>query len=134
MARGGGAGWQGGGAGWQGGGGGSGGQGRGGSGGGGAGGSRGASRAQVVFVKTAKGIEPRLVRLGLSDFDWSQVVAGVSEGEQVVMLGVAQAQASRTEQQQNVRQRVGGMPGGIGGAGAGGGGRGSGGGGRQGGS
>jgi HlyD family secretion protein len=86
-------------------------------GGGFASGSGGASRAQVVFVKTAKGIEPRLVRLGLSDFDWSQVVTGVKEGDQVVLLGVAEAQASRTQQQANVRQRVGSMPGGIGGGG-----------------
>jgi HlyD family secretion protein len=75
----------------------------------------------VVFVKTAKGIEPRLVRLGLSDFDWAEVTSGVQEGEQVLLLGIAQAQAARTEQQANVRQRVGSMPGGIGGTGGGGG-------------
>ena len=28
-----------------------------------------AVRPQVVFVKTANGLEPRVVRLGLSDFD-----------------------------------------------------------------
>jgi len=75
-----------------------------------------ANRAQVVFVKTAGGIEPRLVRLGLSDFDWSQVISGVEEGEQVVMLGVAQAQATRTQTQAEVRQRVGNMPGTLGGS------------------
>jgi HlyD family secretion protein len=90
---------------------------------GGAGGGQGGgmNRAQVVFVKTAKGIEPRLVHLGLSDFDWAEVASGVKEGEQVLLLGIAQAQAARTEQQANVRQRVGTMPGGIGGAGGGGG-------------
>jgi hypothetical protein len=72
-------------------------------------------------VKTAKGIEPRLVRLGLSDFDWAQVTSGVQEGEQVLLLGIAQAQATRTEQQATARQRVGTMPGGIGGGGGGGG-------------
>ena len=85
-----------------------------------------ANRAQVVFVKTATGIEPRLVRLGLSDFDWSEVLSGVREGEDVVMLGIAQAQASRSQQQNQIRQRVGTMPGGIGGGGGGGGGGGSG--------
>jgi HlyD family secretion protein len=69
-----------------------------------------------------------MVRLGLSDFDWSQVVSGVQEGEQVVLLGVAQAQANRSETQQNIRNRVGSMPGGLGG-GAGGAARGGGGGG-----
>jgi HlyD family secretion protein len=79
-----------------------------------------ANRAQVVFVRTATGgIEPRFVRLGLSDFDWSEVVSGVSEGEQVVLLGVTQAQASRSQQQDRIRQRVGSMPGSLGGGGGG---------------
>jgi HlyD family secretion protein len=71
------------------------------------------------------------VRLGLSDFDWSEVLSGVREGEAVVMLGITQAQASRSQQQSQIRQRVGSMPGGIGATGGGGGG---GGGGRRGGS
>jgi len=90
--------------------------------GGGAGAGARANRAQVVFVKTATGIEPRLVRLGLSDFDYSEVLSGVSEGEQVVLLGITQAQASRSQQQSQFRQRVGTMPGGIGAGGGGGGG------------
>jgi len=81
-----------------------------------------ANRAQVVFVRDSKGIQPRLVRLGLSDFDWSEVLSGVREGEDVVMLGITQAQASRSQQQSQIRQRVGTMPGGIGGGGGGGGG------------
>jgi len=94
----------------------------------GGGGGRG-SRAQVAFVKTEKGIEPRVVRLGLSDFDYAEVLSGVNEGEQVVLIGVAEAQASRTETQNRIRQRMGsgvpGVPGGGGGGrGGGGGGRG----------
>jgi HlyD family secretion protein len=69
----------------------------------------------VVFVKGAGGIEPRLVRLGLSDFDWSEVLSGVEEGEEVVLLGVAQAQSDRDQRQAEVRWRVGTMPGGLGG-------------------
>ena len=92
------------------------------SGGGGA--TGGPNRHQVVFVKTATGIEPRRVRLGLSDFDWSQVLSGVAEGEQVVMLGVAQAQANRAQDQAQLRERVGTMPGGAGAQGGGGRGRG----------
>jgi hypothetical protein len=85
-----------------------------------------------VFVKTATGIEPRLVRLGLSDFDYTQVIDGLKEGEQVALLGVAEAQAQRTQSQNQIRQRMGsGVPGqpaagggrgGAGGAGGGGGG------------
>jgi HlyD family secretion protein len=65
-----------------------------------------ASRTQVVFVKNAIGIEPRRVKIGLSDFDWAQVVSGVEEGEQVVMLGVAQAQAARIDDQAKARDKA----------------------------
>jgi len=107
----------------------------GGGGGGGAGGGADgrASRAQVAFVKTAQGISPRVVRLGLSDFDYAQVVDGLKLGEQVVLLGVAEAQATRAQTQSQIRARMGsgvpGVPGGAGGGGA----RGGGGGGRGGG-
>ena len=88
-----------------------------------------ASRAQVAFVKTERGLEPRVVRLGLSDFDYAQVVDGLKEGEHVVLLGVAEAQAMRAQNQSRLRERMGsGVPG-VPGAGGGGGGRGAGGGG-----
>jgi HlyD family secretion protein len=117
---------------------------RGGAGGGAGGAARGggaqgrASRAQIAFVKTGTGIEPRVVRLGLSDFDYSEVLDGLKLGEQVVLLGVAEAQASRTQAQDRLRQRMGsGVPGvpaaGGGAGGARGGGGGAGGGGRGGG-
>jgi len=84
----------------------------------------------VVFVKTAHGLEPRVVRLGLSDFDYSEVLNGLSEGEQVALLGVAEAQAQRKQDQSRFRQRVGsgvpGVPSGGGGGGRGAGGRGGG--------
>jgi len=104
----------------------------GGAGGPGAGGGAGrASRAQVAFVKTERGLEPRVVRLGLSDFDYAQVLDGLKLGEQVVLLGVAEAQATRAQTQSRIRERMGsgvpGVPGG--GGGGGGGGRGGGGGG-----
>ena len=102
---------------------------RGGAGGRGQGGAMGQSRAQVAFVKTERGLEPRVVRLGLSDFDYAQVVDGLKEGEQVVLLGVAEAQAMRAQNQSRLRERMGsGVPG-VPGAGGGGGGRGAGGGG-----
>ena len=94
-------------------------------------GSTRAARAQAVFVQTAHGLEPRLVRLGLSDFDYVQVLGGVQEGEQVALLGVAEAQAKRKQDQSRIRDRLGsGVPGSPGVGGAGGGGRGGGGGGR----
>lgn len=95
---------------------------------GGTGRAAGAGRAQAVFVKSAQGLEPRLVRLGLSDFDYVEVIDGLEEGDEVVLLSVAEVQAARTQDQNRIRQRLGsGVPGSPG-AGTGGGGRGSGGG------
>jgi HlyD family secretion protein len=87
--------------------------------GGAAGGRR--DRAQVVFVKTRDGLEPRVVRTGVSDFDYTEILDGVSEGEQVAVLGVAEAQARREQDQSRIRQRMGGgvpgVPGSQGGSG-----------------
>jgi HlyD family secretion protein len=80
-----------------------------------------ASRAQIAFVKSDSGLTPRVVRLGLSDFDYSEVLDGVKLGEQVVLLGVAEAQATRAQTQDRLRQRMGsGVPGVPAGGGAGG--------------
>jgi HlyD family secretion protein len=68
--------------------------------------SGGSSRSQVVFVKNAIGIEPRRVKLGLSDFDFTQVISGVEEGEQVVLLGVAAAQVARAQDQAKAREKA----------------------------
>jgi HlyD family secretion protein len=69
-------------------------------------------QAHVVFVKTSRGFEARLVRLGISDYDYSQVLAGLEEGDEVALLGVAVAQAKRESDQAQLRQRMGsGMPG-----------------------
>jgi HlyD family secretion protein len=99
--------------------------------GGGGGGGRG-RQAQVVFVMTAGVLKPRLVRLGISDYDYAEVLDGLKDGEEVALVSVAEVQAKRQEDQTRFRQRVGtGVPGvGGGGGGAGGGNRAPGGGGR----
>jgi HlyD family secretion protein len=79
-------------------------------------------RAQVVFVKNGQELEPRVVRLGLSDFDYAEVLDGVKDGEEVVLLGIVEAQNMRQETQSRMRQRMGsGVPGVPGGTGRGGG-------------
>jgi HlyD family secretion protein len=97
--------------------------------GGAAGGGRGA-RAQVAFVKTANGLEPHVVRTGLSDFDYAEVVGGLEEGDEVALLSVAELQARRKADQSQLKARMGnGLPGAPGaatsgrGTGGGGGGR-----------
>ena len=111
------------------------------SGAGRAGGQSGARRRPgLVFVKKGESFEPRLVMLGSSNFDYTEVVSGVTEGEQVAMLAAAALQAQRLQNQDRIRQQTGvpgmqqqpgGGAGGAGGAGgrAGGGGAGGGGGG-----
>jgi hypothetical protein len=94
-----------------------------------------------VFVKKGQTFEPRLVMLGASNFDYTEVISGVTEGEQVAMLAAASLQAQREQNQDRIRQQTGvpgmnqqqggGGAGGAGGrAGAGGGARAGGGGGR----
>ena len=87
--------------------------------------SGGRGGGSMVFVKTPKGFEPRLIRIGVSNFDYAQVLDGVSEGEQVALVSVAEIQAQRNESMQRIRQRMGGGVPGVGGGGGGaGGGRG----------
>jgi HlyD family secretion protein len=65
----------------------------------------------VVFVVAGDGtIEPRPVLTGLSDWDFTQVVAGLAAGEQVAQIGAAQLQASQDAFLDRIRQRRGGGP------------------------
>jgi HlyD family secretion protein len=69
-------------------------------------------RGQAVLVQTAKGLEPRLVRTGLSDFDYTEILDGLNEGDEVVLLSVLEQQAKRTADQSRIRARMGtGVPG-----------------------
>lgn len=77
--------------------------------------SSGVSRqTKVVFVQTDAGLVMRTVRLGANDYDHYEVLSGLVEGDRVALLGVAQAQAKRANDQAQVRQRMGNMPGAIG--------------------
>ena len=108
-------------------------QGGGGQGGAFGGGRR--SRPGLVFVKKGETFEPRLVMLGASNFDYTEAVSGLKEGEQVAMLAAVALQAQRQQNADRIRQNsgvpgmqqqpaggAGARPGGAGG-GAGGGGR-----------
>jgi HlyD family secretion protein len=71
-------------------------------------GSRGASAAQFVIVSTATGYAPRFVRIGVTNYDYAEVLSGLTEGEEVVLLSAAQLQRSREENLERIRQRMGG--------------------------
>ena len=72
----------------------------------GAGGRRG-----LVFVATDttknKKYTPHMVRLGASNFDYSEVLSGVKEGELVAILNVAALQAKNQQDMNNIRGRAG---------------------------
>ena len=82
--------------------------GAGGAGGAGAGGGGGRGGAQVVFVKKDDKYTPRVVRVGISDFDYTEILSGVNQGEQVALLGAAVLQAQREQLQQRIRAGAGG--------------------------
>jgi len=69
------------------------------------------TRAAAVFVLSADSIpEPRLVQIGLGDWDNTQVVSGLEVGETLVIVGAAQLQAQQQEFLNNMRRRMGGGP------------------------
>jgi len=60
----------------------------------------------VAFVVDAAGnIGPRVVRTGLSDWDNTQVVSGLEEGENIAVVGAAQLQQSQQEFMNRFRGR-----------------------------
>jgi HlyD family secretion protein len=67
----------------------------------------------IVFVKAGARIEPRWIRTGLTDLDYSEVLEGLEQGDSVLVL----PSASLIESQQEMRERInrvtggGGLPG-----------------------
>ena len=90
---------------------------RGGGGGGGGGGAAGGGGggptgrtggAMFVFVKKNGKYSPLMVRVGVSDFDYTEILSGVQEGEQVALLGAAVLEAQRQQLQSRIKSRTGG--------------------------
>jgi HlyD family secretion protein len=107
------------------------------SGGGGGGGGGGASGTgaggtsrtggpMFLFVKNGTSYSPRVVRVGVSDFDYTEILSGAQQGEQVALLGPAVLEAQREQLQARIKAGTGGglqtttpAPGAAGAAGAG---------------
>jgi len=67
----------------------------------------GSPRPAVAFVILADGtLEMRPVLMGVNDWDNTEILAGLEEGEQVALIGAAQLQA----EQQQMMNRMRGMP------------------------
>jgi HlyD family secretion protein len=79
------------------------------------------ARPALVYIASGTTFAPRVVRIGMSDLDYTEVVSGLQEGEQVLLLTALAMQASRDSALARMRGR-GGMPGMPAGGAAGGGG------------
>ena len=66
------------------------------------------ARPGVVFVHGANGPEPRVVILGLSDWDYTEVVGGLKPGTDVYMISVARLQQQQEQFSSRMRERAGG--------------------------
>ena len=66
-----------------------------------------AYRPAVVFVVDEAGnMTPRPVVMGLSDWDYIEILAGLEAGEQLALIGAAQLQARQQERLERIRQRM----------------------------
>jgi HlyD family secretion protein len=74
------------------------------------------SHPGIVFVPGAGGPEPRRVMLGISDWEYTEVLSGLKPGERVVLASAARLQGQQQAQQNEMKQRAGGMMGMGGGA------------------
>ncbi len=75
---------------------------------GGAAGQRGqgAGRRGMVFLVSNGKYTPKVVRLGVSNYDVSEVLSGLSEGDSVAILNVAAMQAQQQADLDRIRSRV----------------------------
>jgi hypothetical protein len=67
------------------------------------------SRTGLVFVQKADSSwEPRMVRLGVANYDYTEVLDGLNEGEHVALLSAAAMQAQRQAQNDRTKAMMGG--------------------------
>lgn len=71
-------------------------------------GASGEAHPGVVFVEGAQGPEPKLVMLGLSDWDYTEVVRGLEPNTEVYLISVARLKQQQTQFTDRMRQRAGG--------------------------
>lgn len=66
------------------------------------------ARVGLVFVADSATYTPRVVRLGVSNYDYTEVVSGLAEGEQVALLAAATLQQRRQESVERFQRMTGG--------------------------
>lgn len=63
------------------------------------------ARLGIVFVPGANGPEPRMVMLGVNDWDFTEVISGLKEGEKVFLMTAARLQQQNKEAADRIKQR-----------------------------
>lgn len=66
------------------------------------------TRMGLVFVADSGTYSPRVVRLGASNYDYTEVVSGLQEGERVALLAAATLQQRRQENVERFQRMTGG--------------------------
>lgn len=66
--------------------------------------------AGLVFIAANGTFEPRLTMLGVGNYDVTQVLSGLNEGDNVALINAAMLQQARTKMQQRIQSRMG-LPG-----------------------
>lgn len=67
-------------------------------------------RSGLVFVATDttnKKFAPRVLQLGQGNFDYTEVISGLNEGDKVVLISALQMQANRAAQNERTRSQMG---------------------------
>ncbi len=65
------------------------------------------SNMKIVMVKSGDEIIPRRVTTGISNFDYTEIVDGLEEGEEIVVRTMSRARQAAMEWQQRMRSRGG---------------------------
>jgi HlyD family secretion protein len=71
-------------------------------------GVNGGGRRGLVFVAKGSTFEPRIVTLGIANYDYTEVRSGLTEGEQVAIITAAALQQRRQQQLERFRGMTGG--------------------------
>ena len=74
----------------------------------GGGNGRGRARSGLVFVQNGTSWIARNVKLGVANYDYTEVLDGLKEGDKVALLSVAALQAKRQEQNDRMKAMMGG--------------------------
>jgi HlyD family secretion protein len=62
---------------------------------------------RIVFVQQGDQAEPRMVTIGISNFDFTEITDGLQEGEEIVVRTLSRARQAGLEWQQRLRGRSG---------------------------